>query len=153
MCHLRYFGNSLVLLAKAVMLPSRMHRGRGWRVLGSGCVEMSALSEMTTSVSERTEQSQTPFSLWHHCWGCQQGCQFVPAPGACFVLVTRVALELDRDNRCISHRPPGSPAPSCYILSDTCHLGCVWPNDGRAKKALYFITVSRAHIPVFYEIN
>lgn len=121
-----------------------MQGGRGWRVLGCGCVEMSALSEMTTSVSKRTEQSQTPFSLWHHRWGCQQGCQFVPAPGAFFVMVTHVALELDWDNPCISHRPPSSPSPSCYPLSDTWHLGCGWPNDVQAKKAVYFIIVSRA---------
>lgn len=142
-CQLRYSGNLLFLLLKVVTLPGRMRGGRVFeRMLFCGCVEMSALSEMTTSVSERTEQSQTLFSLWHHRWGSQQGRQFVPAPGAFFVMMTRVALELDRDNQCISHRPPSSP--SCYLLSDTCHLGCVWPNDVQAKEAVYYIIVSRA---------
>jgi len=96
---------------------------------------MSALSEMTMSVSKRTEQSQTLFSLWHHCWGYQQGCQFVSDPGAFFVMMC-VALELDWDIQCISHRPPSSPGPSCYLLSDMHHLGCVWPNDQQKRLSI-----------------
>lgn len=146
MCHLWYSCNLLGFATQgsdtAAAIQQDTRRGMGWRVLGCGCVEMSTLSKMTTSVSKITEQSQTPFSLWHHCWGCQQGWQFEPAPEAFFVLMTRVALELHQDNCCISHRPPGSP--SCCPFSDMCGLGCAWPNSVQVKKALDSVIVFRA---------
>ena len=53
-CQLRCGGGLPWLLPTVASLPSGL---RGGMASGCGCVEMSALSEMTTSVSKRTEQS------------------------------------------------------------------------------------------------
>lgn len=114
-----------LLLPTVVSLPSRLWGGRA---SGCGCVEMSALSGMTTSVSKRTESSRGPLSLWHWCWGCHRRCGFVPAPEHvlcwCYwLLVGCVGMVTDFHVGCL------------------CHLGCVWATDARAKKALFFILV------------
>lgn len=103
-CQLRCGGDLPLLLPTVLSLPSRLRRGRA---SGRGCAEMSALSEMTTSVSKRTESSRGPLSLWHCCWGCRRRCGFVPAPEHvlcwCYwLLVGSVGMVTDFHIGCVS---------------------------------------------------
>lgn len=114
-CQLRCGGGLPLLLPTVVSLPSGL---RGGRASGCGCVEMSALSEMTTSVSKRTEQSWPPqplallLRLPLGLWVCANS-------WARSVLVLLAACGLHGDGHWLSHRLSVSPGLrlSCWYTS------------------------------------
>lgn len=133
------------LLPKVVTLPSRMKGGGGWRVWGCAWVEMSAQSEMTTSGSKRTEQSQPPFGLWQHRWDSSTGVNLCQRLERFLWWWHIVTLDLDWDIQGHQAAPVQLLCPLRHVSPALCLT--LWCTSN--KGSVFYNCLQSCHVPVF----